>query len=103
MLVPIVVADVMATVFIYVRLMLLPIIVADVNTTLLPLIVILADVIAMMCRCHVTIIPLPTCNALTFRLMSDTCLNIKFPRMLTNYKKHYSPKLDAMTSASSRP
>ena len=34
---PIVVADVMATVFIYVRLMLLPIIVADVNTTLLPL------------------------------------------------------------------
>ena len=54
MLVPIVVADVMATVFIYVRLMLLPIIVADVNTTLLPLIVILADVIAMMCRCHVT-------------------------------------------------
>ena len=54
MLVPIVVADVTATVFIYVRLMLLPIIVADVNTTLLPLIVILADVIAMMCRCHVT-------------------------------------------------
>ena len=42
MLVPIVVADVMATVFIYVRLM------------LLPLIVILADVIAMMCRCHIT-------------------------------------------------
>ena len=56
MLVPIVVADVMATVFIYVRLMLLPIIVADVNTTLLPLIVILADVIAMICRCHVTTI-----------------------------------------------
>ena len=44
MLVPIVVADVMATVCIYVRLMLLPMTVADVITTLLPLIVILADV-----------------------------------------------------------
>ena len=54
MLVPIVVADVMATVCIYVRLMLLPITVADVITTLLPLIVILADVIAMMCWCYVT-------------------------------------------------
>ena len=51
---PIVVADVMATVCIYVRLMLLPIIVADVITTLLPLIVILADVIAMMSWCCVT-------------------------------------------------
>ena len=45
MLVLIVVADVMATVCIYVRLMLLPMTVADVITTLLPLIVILADVI----------------------------------------------------------
>ena len=54
MLVPIVVADVMATVCIYVRLMLLPMTVADVITTLLPLIVILADVIAMMCWCYVT-------------------------------------------------
>ena len=54
MLVPIVVADVMATVCIYVRLMLLPITVADVITTLLPLIVILADVIAMMYWCYVT-------------------------------------------------
>ena len=54
MLVPIVVADVMATVCIYVRLMLLPVTVADVITTLLPLIVLLADVIAMMCWCYVT-------------------------------------------------